>query len=74
MLLSEVGCDCLWVIRSIEAGIRLFNRLASMGICEGTVIKIIRNSSGGPVIIEAGGSRFAIGRGMASKIFVEKAV
>ncbi|HRZ78585.1 MAG TPA: FeoA family protein [bacterium] len=74
MLLSEARCDCLWVIKSIEAGMRLFNRLASMGICEGTVIKVIRNSPGGPVIIEAGGSRFAIGRGMAIKIVVEKAV
>lgn len=74
MLLSEAGCDSLWLIRTVEAGMRLFNRLASMGICEGTVIKVIRNNPGGPVIIETGGSRFAIGRGMAIKIVVEKAV
>ena len=72
MLLSELCCNGLWVIKSVDTGMRLFNRLASMGICEGTVIKIIRNSSGGPVIIETGGSKFAIGRGMAQKIVVEK--
>lgn len=73
MLLSEIKYSGPWIIMSVEAGMRLFNRLASMGICEGTEIKLIKNSAGGPIIIEAGGSRFAIGRGMAQKIVVEKA-
>lgn len=72
MFLSDLKSNELLVIKSINAGIRLFNRLASMGICEGTEISLIKNNAGGPVIIEVNGSKFAIGRGMAEKIVVEK--
>jgi ferrous iron transport protein A len=59
-------------VESIEAGMRLFNRLASMGICEGKELKVVKNSGEGPVVIDIDGSRFAIGRGMAQKITVKK--
>ena len=50
---------------------RLFNRLASMGLSAGKTVTIVRNSGEGPVIVDLDGSRIAVGRGMAEKIFVE---
>ena len=58
-------------VRSIDGGSASVNRLQSMGIIPGTDIKIIQASLSGPIIIEARGSRVAIGRGMTSKIIVE---
>lgn len=47
-------------------------RLADLGILPGTRIKIVRKAPfGGPIEIEVGGSRFMIGRGLASKVIVE---
>ncbi|MFP4465494.1 MAG: ferrous iron transport protein A [Candidatus Goldiibacteriota bacterium] len=48
----------------------MVHRLNTMGIIPGTDIKIVHESKG-PVIIEARGSRIALGRGMVSKIEVE---
>lgn len=72
MFLSEVKNCEQWIVRSIDAGMRLFNRLASMGICEGTKIMVVKNNKNGPVIIDVNGGRFAIGRGMAEKIVLER--
>lgn len=47
-------------------------RLADLGILPGTRLKVVRRAPfGGPVEVEVGGSRFMIGRGLASKIIVE---
>jgi len=72
VFLSDLKSGERQVIKSINAGIRLFNRLASMGICEGTEFNLIKNNVGGPVIIEINGSKFAIGRSMAEKILIGK--
>lgn len=72
MLLSDLKSNEIWVVQSIHAGIRLFNRLASMGICEGTKLIVIKNSKNGPVVIEANGSKFAVGRGMSEKIILKR--
>lgn len=72
MLLSDLKSGGAWMIKSVNAGVRLFNRLASMGICDGTEINLIKNNASGPVIIEVNGSKFAIGRSMAEKIVIGK--
>jgi len=59
------------VVHSISAGFGLITRLAAMGISPGTRIKVFRNSWG-PVIVIAGGTRIAIGRGQASRIMVKR--
>ncbi|MEM0329220.1 MAG: FeoA family protein [Nitrososphaerota archaeon] len=47
-------------------------RLADLGILPGTRIKVVRRAPfGGPIEVEVGGSRFMIGRGLASRIIVE---
>jgi ferrous iron transport protein A len=61
------------VIRVIRGG-RVFGlRAASMGFTEGTEVRMVRNQSHGPVIVEVRGSQVALGRGEASKIWVEGA-
>ncbi len=58
-------------ILHIRGGCGLKNRLASIGIYPGAEVKVIK-SPPGPLIVETAGSRFALGRGMAARIEVEK--
>jgi len=46
-------------------------RLSELGIYSGSRLEVVRNS-GGPVIVLVLGTRFAIGRGQASKIEVRQ--
>jgi len=57
---------------SIEGGTGLKNKLFNLGIREGVMIKKITGIfSHGPVVIKISQTEIALGRGMASKIFVE---
>ena len=58
-------------ILNIYGGHGLRNRLASIGLFPGSVLKVVK-SAPGPFIIEVSGSRIALGKGMASKIVVEE--
>lgn len=57
------------IVHLISGGRGLIGRLASMGITSGMKIKVLRNI-GGPLIITTNGTRIAIGRGQAQKIFI----
>ena len=57
----------------LTAGRSLVRRLSEMGITPGTHIKIVSNSGIGPIIIEVAGKRFGIGKGVATKLFVNRA-
>lgn len=60
------------IIISLNGGRNMTKRLADLGIRPGSVIKVLRRSLfAGPVQIEVSGSRLVIGRGLASKIFVD---
>jgi Fe2+ transport system protein FeoA len=60
------------IIVSIAGGKMAAKRLADLGLAPGTAIKVLRKTLfSGPVQIEICGSKLAIGRGLASKIFVE---
>ena len=56
-------------VREVRGGRGFTHRLAEMGILPGTEIRVVK--SGGPVILEAGGNRLVVGRGMAHRIIVE---
>ena len=45
-------------------------RLATMGLKPGDQVEIVNNTGGGRIILGHGGTRLAIGRGMANKIMV----
>ena len=68
-LLSGVNAGETVMVKAVKGGKGVVHRMNAMGIIAGTNIKLIRKS-GGPYIIEARGSRVAIGKGMVSKIEV----
>ena len=59
------------VLRSIEGGHELRDRLAALGLLPGTEREVIQNSGHGPFVVAVKGSRVVIGRGMAARIEVE---
>jgi len=57
---------------SIEGGRGLRQKLQNLGIREGSVVKKERGAFAfGPIIVKAGSTQIALGRGMASKVIVE---
>jgi ferrous iron transport protein A len=70
-MISLASARGLFRITSIACGRGCVNKLASMGIMPGEVVRVINNGSG-PVMVEVKGSRVAIGRGVAMKIYGEE--
>jgi DtxR family Mn-dependent transcriptional regulator len=59
-------------ISFIRGGHNVLQRLLDMGLTPGTEIRIIRvGPLGGPVELSVRGSKLALGKGVASKVFVE---
>jgi ferrous iron transport protein A len=59
-------------ITKIIGGCSLIKRLTEMGLTCGTTIKVVNESCGGAVLVEVRDPRLALGRGVATKIFVEQ--
>ncbi|MBC8507339.1 MAG: ferrous iron transport protein A [Chloroflexi bacterium] len=56
-----------------DGGRKLEHKLRELGVLPGNCARILRQAPlGGPVMIEVDGRSIAIGRGIASKIFVEE--
>jgi ferrous iron transport protein A len=62
--------NCEAVIVEINGGMGLTRRLAEMGFTNGTRVKVLHSSPPGPILVMVRGSRIALGRGLAMKIFV----
>ncbi|BAD85147.1 iron(II) transport protein A [Thermococcus kodakarensis KOD1] len=60
------------IVVNLQGGPGFRNRLLGMGITPGAVVQVIEVYNPGPLIISVSGTRFAIGRGMASRIIVRK--
>jgi ferrous iron transport protein A len=60
-------------IVGIDGGHAVRLRLATMGLREGTEIRVSHAASAGPVVVEVGGGRLVLGTGMAEKIVVAAA-
>jgi len=60
------------IIVNIQGGPGFRNRLLGMGITPGAIVQVLEVYNPGPVVINISGTRFAVGRGMASKILVRK--
>ena len=57
-------------IMGIRGGRGTIQRLSSMGIVQGSIVDVVYNPGRGPIIIQVENSRFAIGYGMARKVYV----
>jgi Fe2+ transport system protein FeoA len=55
---------------SVNGGHDLMGRLISMGLVPGVELEVVLNSSRGPFVVSAGGSRIMLGRGVAHKLLV----
>ncbi|NJF25955.1 ferrous iron transport protein A [Thermococcus sp. Bubb.Bath] len=60
------------VVVNIAGGSGLRSRLYAMGIAPGVIIRVLEKHQFGPVVVEAGTTRLAVGRGMAGKVLVRK--
>lgn len=56
----------------ISAGRKLIHRLTELGLTPGVNFEVLHDH-GGPLLLAVRDSRLALGRGMASKIFVQAA-
>jgi len=72
MNLADIACGVLAEVICIEGGRGCKQKIQNLGIREGkTIKKITAASSRGPIIVKAGSTQIALGRGMASSIIVE---
>jgi len=60
------------IVLRIEGGRGACKRLNELGIIPGTVVKLVNKIQYGPVMIKVKGSKLALGRGLAAKVFVKK--
>lgn len=75
--LTELRNGEVGTISSVRSGHgrgRMFEkRLMDMGLTPGTKVTVVKSAPfHGPIEIKVRGSRLAVGRGMADRIFVEK--
>jgi ferrous iron transport protein A len=56
----------------IRGGFGLARRLAELGLTPGEPVRVLAAGRGGPVLVEVRGTRLALGRGMAAKVFVRR--
>ncbi|MBW2989320.1 ferrous iron transport protein A [Candidatus Woesearchaeota archaeon] len=72
MRLSRVKSGRSGKVKMIEGGCGMQRKLSSIGIREGKSIKVVSSYPfRGPMVIKAGSTEVAIGRGMANKIIVD---
>lgn len=58
---------------AVQAGKSLNRRLSDMGLPVGAVVEVVPTAAAGPMLVEHGGTRIALGRGLASKLMVQPA-
>lgn len=70
LMLGAEG-ERLRIVR-VPAGKGIAERLASMGIQQGDVVKVVQNQGGSLLVQTEAGTRYVLGGGMAHKIFCDK--
>lgn len=59
-----------YVIEAISLPLQTEKRLEALGMTQGTPIKVLNKKSGGTMIVQVRGTRFALGRGITGNIQV----
>jgi ferrous iron transport protein A len=70
--LSTLAMDDRATILSFNTGRSETTRLASLGFTPGATVNMTQNYGRGPLIVTVRGTRVALGRGEATKIFVKR--
>ncbi len=68
LILASVG-DCV-TVTSIAGGKAMQKRLQDLGILVGKELRIVHKEDRSALVVAVGDTRFALGQGMAQKIFV----
>ncbi len=68
--LSDLKAGEKGVVRHISGGMGVLKKLLNIGIRTGSTVRVL-NTSAGPLIVAAEGTKAAIGKGVASKIVLE---
>lgn len=72
--LIQLGSGEKGVVREVQGGSCMIAHLGALGIRVGKVLTVVaRHPFGGPVVIKVDGRAITIGRGIAMRIFVERA-
>ena len=61
------------VIKDIRGNEHLRHELLEQGLVDGCRVKVVKNDTGGPLIISVNETRLALGRGAALQVLVEEA-
>ena len=69
--LGEIKPPQVVKLAKIISGRQASRVLAEMGFIGSTQIKVIRNTGGGPMIVRIRDTQIILGRGLASKVYVE---
>ena len=70
--LAQASSGSRFKVVSLACGRRLAWRLADLGLYIGSELAVERNDGWGPLVLVVLSSRFALGRGAAEKIYVQK--
>ena len=57
-------------IEALQGGRGMVQRLTSMGLYAGAVVTVFNRGTPGPVIVSCGGTRLALGHGIARRVMV----
>lgn len=57
-------------ILSVDGGVGAHRKLTDLGLAPGRKVEIVTRQPGGPVLVAVGGSRIAVGFGLAVKVKV----
>ncbi|MDF1514036.1 MAG: FeoA family protein [Anaerolineae bacterium] len=68
--LADLHMGSQALIHSFEGGHNFIARLAALGFTPGAPVKVMRNHGIGPMIVAIRGTRIALGRGEARRIWV----
>ena len=70
--LAELTAGGKATVKGLSGGRDFADRVASLGFVPGAEVTMLRNLSRGPILVLVRGTRIALGRGEAVKIFVER--
>lgn len=59
------------IVKDIVGGTQVKKRLYELGLNRGSEIRVIKNDIG-PVILAMSGNKLALGKGLASKIIIQR--
>lgn len=58
------------LVVEFRSGDRMDERLKDMGLAPGVEVRVVQNDGTGPLLLQVGATRLALGAGMARKIMV----